>query len=152
MIEPATGNFWDHPADARVNTVNCVGVMGKGVALQFKLRYPRMFTDYLLACRRGDAQPGRLHVWTDPTTNLMVINLPTKRHWRDPSPLADINAGLDALRTFADTLPPGTRITLPPPGCGLGGLRWSQVGPLVAHHLSESTAHFLVFQPKEASR
>src|SRR5437867_4467429 len=99
MIEFTKGDMFKVPVDARVNTVNCVGVMGAGVALAFKNRYPDMFKDYQDACKDGRVRPGAMHVWK----NLMgewVINFPTKRDWREPSRYEDILSGLDALRTY----------------------------------------------------
>src|SRR6185312_2421284 len=95
----ASGNLLLQQVEALVNTVNTEGVMGKGIALQFKKAWPAMFKDYQAACRKGDVVPGRMHVWA--TNSLtgpkFVINFPTKRHRRDPSNIADIRSGLADL-------------------------------------------------------
>lgn len=87
MIRPGTGNLLEADTDALVNTVNCAGVMGKGIALQFKKAWPAMFRAYQAAVRSGEVQPGRIHVW--PTGSLhaprYILNFPTKRHWRGRS-------------------------------------------------------------------
>ncbi len=132
MIREATGNLLADDADALVNTVNTVGVMGKGIALQFKRAYPAMFREYERAAKNGQLQIGRMHVWA---TGAMappryVINFPTKRHWRAASRLADIEAGLvDLVHVVRDL---GIRsIAVPPLGCGNGGLDWAQVLPRI---------------------
>jgi O-acetyl-ADP-ribose deacetylase (regulator of RNase III) len=99
MIEYRTGNILQADAEALVNTVNCVGIMGRGIALQFKNAYPHNFDAYEAACVRGEVQPGRMFVFeteqlTDPK---YIINFPTKRHWRGKSRMEDIEAGLKGL-------------------------------------------------------
>jgi len=132
MIAPATGNLLESDAEAVVNTVNCVGVMGKGIALQFKQAYPELLPAYEQQCEEGRLMPGHVQVLS---TNRVVgprfvINFPTKRHWKDKSKLADIESGLKSLveAVRAHTI---TRIALPPLGCGNGGLKWSEVQPLI---------------------
>lgn len=125
-------NLLDANVEALVNTVNTVGVMGKGLALQFKRRFPSNFKVYAEACRRGEVQVGRMLVVE---TGLQpgpryIINFPTKKHWRDPSQIAYVRAGLAALITEVKTR--GIRsIAIPPLGCGNGGLIWSEVRPLI---------------------
>jgi O-acetyl-ADP-ribose deacetylase (regulator of RNase III) len=97
MLEFVKGDIFDAPADIRVNTVNCVGVMGAGVALAFKQRYPDMFKDYQRDCKAGRVVPGTMHVWKSLTGD-WIINFPTKRDWREPSRYEDIDNGLDDLR------------------------------------------------------
>src|SRR5690348_6550875 len=97
-MEFTKGDMFDISVDARVNTVNCEGVMGAGVALAFKTRYPEMFDDYVNACREERIRPGTLHIWKRPGE--WVINFPTKRAWRDPSRYEDILSGLEALREY----------------------------------------------------
>jgi O-acetyl-ADP-ribose deacetylase (regulator of RNase III) len=131
-IRLAHGNLLHADVEALVNTVNCVGIMGKGIALQFKNTYPDMFTDYRHACDTGQVRPGVMHVWeTGQFGNPQwVINFPTKRHYRDMSRLDDIRIGLVGL--VADVKAHGiTSIAIPPLGCGLGGLQWAQVEPLI---------------------
>ena len=99
MISAGRGNLLDADVDALVNTVNTVGVMGKGLALQFKRAFPAMAKAYAEAAKRGDVQIGRMHVWRLDRLGgpRIVINFPTKRHWRSPSRLSDIEVGLDDL-------------------------------------------------------
>lgn len=132
MIETATGNLLNDDAEALVNTVNCVGVMGKGIALQFKQAYPEMNKAYEKGCERGEVQPGRMLVWE--TGQLAgpryVINFPTKRHWVGRSSYKDIEAGLTAL--VAEVEQRGIHsIAIPPLGCGNGGLSWAKVRPMI---------------------
>src|SRR4051812_47719706 len=98
-IVPGSGNLLKAEAEALVNTVNCVGVMGKGVALQFRQAFPENFRRYQSACRAGEVQPGKMFVV--PTMNLgspkYIINFPTKRHWKGKSRIQDIRSGLEAL-------------------------------------------------------
>lgn len=132
MIEQTSGNILEADVEALVNTVNCVGVMGKGIALQFKQAYPDNFDAYAVACRAGEVQPGRMFITR--TGNLFnpryIINFPTKRHWRSKSRLEDIEVGLQAL--VADVQRLGIRsIAVPPLGCGNGGLDWNDVRPRI---------------------
>jgi O-acetyl-ADP-ribose deacetylase (regulator of RNase III) len=132
MIVTTTGDILASGADALVNPVNCVGVMGKGLALAFKEAFPGNFRAYADACRHAEVQPGRiLVVATDSTTPpRFILNFPTKRHWRDGSRLEDIDAGLDALAT--EIRHRGIRsVAVPPLGCGLGGLDWAEVRPRI---------------------
>ena len=100
MIEFVTGNFFDYDADIRVNTVNCVGVMGAGVALMFKNKFPAMFNDYYRACKENKVAPGIPHIWeeVDLFSSLIIINFPTKVHWKNPSEYEYIEKGLVWLR------------------------------------------------------
>lgn len=128
MIEYETGDILASEAEALVNTVNCVGVMGRGIALQFKKAFPENFKAYKAACDREEVQPGRMFVFERDTLTgpKYIINFPTKRHWKGNSRIEDIEAGLDALE--AEVLDRGIRsIALPPLGSGLGGLRWEEV-------------------------
>ena len=136
MIRFVQGNIFDSACEALVNPVNCVGVMGKGLALQFKRRFPANFTSYTAACRRRDLAPGRLHVFdTGAGAPRLIVNFPTKLHWRDPSRLDHVTQGLHALTgaIAANTI---RSIAIPPLGCGLGGLSWPDVRQLILHHLS----------------
>jgi O-acetyl-ADP-ribose deacetylase (regulator of RNase III) len=151
MIEFKTGDLFAEPADAFVNTVNCVGVMGRGIALQFKKAFPANFRAYAAACKRGDVQPGRMFVFE--TGQLapprFIVNFPTKRHWRGPSRISDIEAGLEALvqEIRARRI---RSIALPPLGSGLGGLDWRDVRPLVEKALAQlPDVRSTVFEPGE---
>lgn len=144
MIEYTTGDMFDVPADARVNLVNCVGVMGKGVAAAFKSRYPELFRDYRAACRRGEVRPGGVWSWSCPS--LTVHNLATKDHWQDPSRYDWVERGIANLRAVLDAGEAMT-VTLPAPGCGLGGLDWARVRGMVEEHLAGVRTRVLVFEP-----
>lgn len=126
MIEYRSGDILKSEAEALVNTVNCVGVMGRGIALQFKNAFPENFKAYAAACKREQVQPGRMFVFETGqlTPPRYIINFPTKRHWRGKSRIEDIEIGLAAL--VAETRARGIRsIALPPLGSGLGGLDWT---------------------------
>lgn len=123
MIERTQGDLLVADAAALVNTVNCVGVMGKGIALQFKKTFPENFKAYEAACRREEVKPGRMFVFeTGQMFNpRYIINFPTKRHWRDKSRYEDIESGLKAL--VREVRQRKIRsIAVPPLGSGLGGL------------------------------
>jgi O-acetyl-ADP-ribose deacetylase (regulator of RNase III) len=128
MIEVRTGDILTADAEALVNPVNCVGVMGRGLALQFKTAFPDNFEAYAAACARGEVATGRMFTWArnGPGNPRYVINFPTKRHWRAKSRMADIEAGLVALRREIERLGIAS-IAIPPLGAGLGGLDWSEV-------------------------
>lgn len=132
MITEERGNLLRAPVDALVNTVNTQGVMGKGIALQFKNAFPAMFKDYAAAAKRGEVVLGRMHVWRTHalTGPRFIINFPTKGHWRAKSRLADIDRGLIDLVRIIEDLGIDS-IAVPPLGCGNGGLEWSQVGPRI---------------------
>jgi O-acetyl-ADP-ribose deacetylase (regulator of RNase III) len=152
MIEYTSGDILRCEADALVNTVNCVGVMGRGIALQFKNAYPDNFKVYAAACKREAVQPGRMHVFETGqlTPPRFIINFPTKRHWRGKSRIEDIEVGLaDLVKVIRDK---GIRsIAIPPLGAGLGGLDWNEVRPLIEHALAGfSDVRVLVFEPKGA--
>jgi len=132
MIEYAHGNLLEAEAEALVNTVNCVGFMGKGIALQFKQAFPENFSACESASHAGQVQPGRMFIFE--TREMIgpkyIINFPTKRHWKGKSKLEDIDAGLDALVKNVAHL--GIKsIAVPPLGCGLGGLDWNEVRPRI---------------------
>ena len=121
-------------AQTLVNTVNCVGVMGKGIAHEFKHRYPEMFTAYRKVCEKKLLEPGKLWVW--PASDHLILNFPTKKHWRNPSRIEWIKSGLEK---FVDTYKRlGIReISFPRLGCGNGGLDWMDVRPLMERCLSD---------------
>ena len=132
MIEPASGNLLEAPAEALVNPVNTEGVMGKGLALQFREAFPENYEAYRLACKAGQLGPGRMFVFENPpgSTHRYLINFPTKRHWRQPSRYEDIEAGLVDL--IAQVKARDLRsLALPALGCGLGGLDWARVRPMI---------------------
>jgi len=152
MIEFKTGDILAEDAEALVNTVNCVGVMGRGIALQFKKAFPDNFRAYSEACKRGEVQPGRpfLYETGELTNPLYIINFPTKRHWRGDSRLEDIDTGLAALAVLIREH--GIRsIAVPPLGSGLGGLDWNKVRPRIEETLMGfNELRTVVFEPTEA--
>lgn len=149
MIQERRGNLLEADAEALVNTVNTVGFMGKGIALQFKQAFPENFKAYEQAVKRGEIQPGRMFVFR---TNLLtnpkyIVNFPTKRHWRGKSRLVDIDSGLEALLDEIKRL--GIRsIAVPPLGCGNGGLDWRVVRQRIVDALSGvPNLDVLLFEP-----
>ena len=138
MIELAHGDILLADTEALVNTVNCVGVMGRGIALQFRKAYPENFQFYGAACEREEVRPGKMLVFE---TGLLtgpkyIINFPTKRHWKGKSKMQDIDAGLLAL--VHEVKKRGIRsVAVPPLGCGLGGLDWNKVRPLIVSAFQE---------------
>lgn len=150
MLRFTSGDMFEMDVDIRVNTVNCVGVMGAGVALAFKTRYPAMFRDYKRACDAGDVRPGELNIWR--TLTEWIINFPTKRHWRENSKYEDIEAGLRALRRYLDSLGKPVRVALPALGCGHGGLDWPRVSKLIEKYLEPVDAEIFVFEPADSVR
>jgi len=99
MIEYKNGDIFNSDVEAIVNTVNCVGIMGRGLALQFKNKFPQNFKEYAVACKNEQVQPGKMHIYqTGQLTNpKYIINFPTKRHWKGKSKIEDIENGLDDL-------------------------------------------------------
>lgn len=132
MLEFKTGNLFSEEAEALVNTVNCVGVMGRGIAYQFKVNYPGNFKAYKKACDQGLVQPGRMFVHNTGQLNgpKFIINFPTKRHWRGKSRVQDIEAGLESLAREIEERDIQS-IAIPPLGSGLGGLDWHEVRNLL---------------------
>jgi len=150
VIEIQQGNLLKANAEAIVNTVNCVGVMGKGIALQFKQAYPDNFRQYAKACRVSEVRPGQMFVVS--TGNLFnpryIINFPTKRHWKGKSKIEDIQTGLKALIQEVKQLGI-TSIAVPPLGCGNGGLSWKTVKPLIESAFLElPNVQVLLFEPQ----
>ncbi len=138
MIDYKIGDIFKEDAEALVNSVNCVGVMGRGIALQFKRVFPGNFKAYTQACRLNEVRPGKMFVFeTEQLTNpRYIINFPTKRHWRGKSRMEDIEAGLTAL--VEEIRSRNIRsIALPPLGSGLGGLNWSEVRSRIEANLRE---------------
>jgi O-acetyl-ADP-ribose deacetylase (regulator of RNase III) len=152
MIQIARGNLLNAEVDALVNTVNCEGYMGKGIALQFKQAFPANFKSYEAACKHGEVVPGRMFIHDNGglVNPRWIVNFPTKRHWRNKSRLDDIASGLSAL--VADVQRLGIRsIAVPPLGCGLGGLNWADVRPMIEQAfapLTDVAVH--LFEPNGA--
>lgn len=152
MIEFTSGDILKDDVDAIVNTVNCVGIMGRGIALQFKNAWPENFKAYEAACKREEVQPGRMFVYEvgQLTTPRYIINFPTKRHWRGKSRIEDIESGLKAL--VGEIRQRGIRsIAIPPLGSGLGGLDWNDVRPRIEAAMQElPDVRVRIFEPKGA--
>lgn len=149
MIRFVQGDILKADTEALVNTVNCVGVMGRGIALQFKNTFPENFKAYAVACSRGEVQPGHMFVFDtgELTPPRYIINFPTKRHWRGKSRIEDIEAGLAAL-VKEIRLRNIRSIAIPPLGSGLGGLDWAKVRPMIEHALaSVPEVDVVVFEP-----
>ena len=152
MIELTSGDILKDDAEAIVNTVNCVGIMGRGIALQFKNAWPENFKAYEAACLREEVQPGRMFIFeTGQLTNpRYIVNFPTKRHWRGKSRIQDIESGLLAL--VHEIRQRGiTSVAIPPLGSGLGGLEWDEVRPRIEAALAAvPEVHVRIFEPKGA--
>ncbi|SEG23554.1 O-acetyl-ADP-ribose deacetylase (regulator of RNase III), contains Macro domain [Nonomuraea solani] len=144
MIREVDGDLLGDDAQALVNAVNLAGVMGKGIALQFKRAFPEVFTAYAEACARGDLRPGK--VFPVRTADRWVLNFPTKRHWRQRSRLDDIDAGLDDLARLLVELDLQS-VAVPPLGCGHGGLPWSAVHPLILDRLGPLDLDIRLYGP-----
>lgn len=138
VIKFTSGDILQADTQAIVNPVNCVGIMGAGLALQFKKRWPDNFKLYAAACKQNEVKPGRMFIaLTGRLTNpKYIINFPTKRHWRDASKIEDVELGLNALARYIKTR--GIKsIAIPPLGCGLGGLNLADVRPMIESTLSD---------------
>ncbi|MEO6286753.1 MAG: macro domain-containing protein [Dyadobacter sp.] len=149
MIQFLTGDMLQAKTEALVNTVNTVGVMGKGIALQFKEAFPHNYKVYADACKRHELAPGKLLAVWDNSMLLgkrLIFNFPTKTHWRKPSEYSYIEDGLVALRELISEQKVSS-IALPPLGCGNGGLDWNIVKPLVEKHLGSLNSEIVVFEP-----
>jgi O-acetyl-ADP-ribose deacetylase (regulator of RNase III) len=149
MIEIIRGNLIRADAEVLVNTVNCIGYMGKGIALQFKKAFPDNCIAYERACRAGELKPGKMFVFS--TRSLVnpkyIINFPTKRDWRAVSRIEDIQIGLISLVNEIRKLEVST-MALPPLGCGLGGLNWNDVRPLIERAFAAlPDVHVMLFEP-----
>jgi O-acetyl-ADP-ribose deacetylase (regulator of RNase III) len=152
MITYKKGDLLAEPAEALVNTVNCVGIMGRGVALQFRNAFPENFKAYKAACDRGEVLPGRMFVFElgQLTRPRWIINFPTKRHWRAKSRMEDIESGLLALVEEIRNRDIRS-IAVPPLGSGLGGLSWSDVRPRIEAALGTlNNIEAVVFEPAGA--
>ncbi|WP_410491867.1 macro domain-containing protein (plasmid) [Bacillus thuringiensis] len=148
MIKITKGNLLEADAQALVNTVNTVGVMGKGIALQFKQAFPDNFNAYRKACKINQVHPGKMFIYK---THLLgspeyIINFPTKRHWKNKSRIEDIKSGLISLRNEIINYNIKS-IALPPLGCGNGGLDWSEVKPLIIKALEDLDTTVYLYEP-----
>lgn len=145
MIRYVSGDLFESGCDAIVNTVNCVGVMGKGLALQFKQRYPANFFAYRKACSGPNRLcPGGMFI-THNAGGPWIINFATKNHWRDPSQLSWIEDGIPKLRQWLDSHPEVHSIAIPKLGCSLGQLSWEQVRPILERNLADCQVKILIY-------
>ena len=145
-------NIFESHAQAIVNPINCVGNMGGGLARLFRLRYPEMNEAYQLACAGGLIVPGRMWVWHHTGKNLTdpsraIINFPTKLDWRNPSEMEYIEDGLEDLRLVIADLKLES-IAFPPLGCGLGGLDWEEVEPMLIDLAGRTSACLHIYRPE----
>lgn len=145
MIKVLIGDMFKSEATTLVNTVNCVGVMGKGVALEFKKRWPGLMSDYEKKCKSKEVKLGEPYLYTD-LAGTSIVNFPTKGHWRAASRLSDVEAG---LLYFLEKYKEWNikSIAFPPLGCGNGGLEWGVVGPLMYKLLSKVTIPVEIYAP-----
>lgn len=150
MIEYKNGDILREDVEAIVNTVNCVGIMGRGLALQFKNKFPQNLKEYQLACTNKEVQLGKMFVHQ--TGQLInpkyIINFPTKGHWKQNSKIEDISNGLDDLITIIEKYSIKS-IAIPPLGSGLGGLDWNQVKKLIEEKLKNINCTIILFEPLE---
>lgn len=149
MIKVLNGDIFQSTAQTIVNPVNCVGVMGKGLALQFKQRFPNMYRDYLHRCAAGQVRLGEPYLYRLSTP--WVMNFPTKHHWRDRSRLEDIERGLLHIKQHYREW--GVQsIAFPALGCGLGGLSWSDVEPVILDILKDLDVEIELYAPTHIKR
>jgi O-acetyl-ADP-ribose deacetylase (regulator of RNase III) len=151
MIEMAKGDLLQAPVEALVNAVNVVGVMGKGIALQFKTTYPDMFQSYKEACQSGNLNIGKLHIYEIEGNDHpgFIINFPTKRHWRNSSKIEYVDMGLVALVAEVKSRSIHS-IAIPALGCGLGGLAWDDVYLRIVRSFDElPDVKVLLFPPHQ---
>ena len=149
MITYITGNILDSKAQALVNTVNTVGVMGKGIALQFKKAYPNNFKAYEEACKKAEVVTGKLLVIHDSNISSgekIIINFPTKMDWRKPAEYSYIESGLDELINVIEQNKIKS-IAIPPLGAGNGGLKWEKVKKIIENKLSSLNIEIFVYDP-----
>jgi O-acetyl-ADP-ribose deacetylase (regulator of RNase III) len=148
MITYKTGNLLTASVEALVNTVNTVGVMGKGIALQFKESFPENYKAYVSAVKREEVKTGSMLVTILNRTDQLryIINFPTKEHWKSPSRMIYISEGLDDLRRMIISRNIRS-VALPPLGCGNGGLDWTEVKPIIEDKLGDLDIDIQVFEP-----
>ena len=145
-VRVVSGDLFASDAQTLVNAVNCVGVMGKGIALEFRTRFPEMFADYVKRCRAGQVEPGRPYLFRRSVTP-WILNVPTKRHWRDPSRLPDIEAGLAFLAAHYREWGIES-LAVPALGCGNGQLNWQEVGPVLVERLGHLNIPVELYAPQ----
>ncbi len=147
MITFTKGDLFESQAEALVNAVNCVGVMGKGIALQFKSRFPENFRLYADACMFKEVKTGKMFVTqpTEPGAPRWIVNFPTKKHWSNPSKLEWIESGLKDLRRFLIEHKVQS-VAIPALGAGLGGLNWKDIRRLIERELAGLETEIMVYE------
>lgn len=143
------GDIFESGADVLVNPVNCFGVSGKGLALEFKRRLPTAQRVYETTCRAGRLALGCVVLVDDAPGRVLIF--PTKHHWRDPSTITAIRVGLADLAHQARAWPTVGSIAIPALGCGLGGLDWADVRPLIVDALADLPLRVMLYPPHEAA-
>lgn len=148
MIKFLKGDLLKSDAQALVNAVNTVGVMGKGIALQFKNQYPENYKVYKAACDKGELKVGKILIVKDGDlfNQKFIVNFPTKQHWRSPSEISYIQDGLIALKKAIKEYDIQS-IAIPPLGCGLGGLDWNVVKPMIIEALQDLDINIDIYEP-----
>ena len=149
-VRVLTGDMFESKAQTLVNTVNCVGVMGKGIALEFKCRFPEMHEDYVGRCKHKKVRLGRPYLFKS-LTGQWVLNFPTKDHWRSVSRLSDIIRGVEYLQAHCKEWGI-TSLAVPPLGCGHGGLDWPIVGRALYQHLTKLDIPVKLYAPHGTPR
>lgn len=146
MIEYTKGNMFESNADCLINTVNCEGVMGKGIAYQFKMRFPENNKSYVKACKSGELAVGKVHSCFE--EGVTIVNFPTKNKWRENSKIEYIESGMDSLVELLPHLRV-KKIAIPPLGCGNGGLNWTEVKKIIENKIFDiaDIYDFIIFEP-----
>lgn len=148
MIKCVTGNLLESNAEILINTVNCEGFMGKGIAYQFKMRYPQNNIDYVKACRNKTLTIGKLHYYKE--DGKIIVNFPTKDKWRNKSKIEYIEKGMEQLQTLIPQLN-AKSIAIPPLGCGNGGLEWTEVKSIILDKIRcfEESHDIYIYEPSK---
>lgn len=144
MIKYVQGDLLASRAQTLVNPVNCKGVMGKGLAKSFKVRWPQMFREYQEACRAGTVRPGIPLLYKD--GDRQILSVPTKNDWKQPSTYEIVEAGIKSIREHLGSWGI-TSLAMPALGCGLGGLEWTKVRTLIEAHLSSLPIEIEIYEP-----
>lgn len=149
MIEYMKGNMFECDADCLINTVNCEGFMGKGIAYQFKVRFPENNKSYIKACKSGELTVGKMHYYNE--NGITIVNFPTKNKWRENSKIEYIETGMNC---FIELLPElrVKKIAIPPLGCGNGGLLWGDVKKIIENKIADlvDKYDFIIFEPSSS--
>lgn len=145
MLSIVRGDIFQSRAQSLVNPVNCSGIMGKGLAVQFKHRYPEMFSDYKHRCTLGEVELGKPYLYPRPSLP-WIVNFPTKQNWRSRASLEAIQTGLDWLVRNYNACGI-TSLAVPALGCGEGGLRWEVVLPILLQHLRNLEIPVELYEP-----